>query len=75
MLDRVLGEKSEHRELGKLGDVLKYSNKCAIGHSVVELGISMADLAKKLGLTLSAVSHAVRRGEKEAKQGHLNLQD
>jgi hypothetical protein len=43
--------------------------------SVVELGISMADLAKKLGLTLSAVSYAVRRGEKEAKQGHLNLED
>jgi DNA-binding MarR family transcriptional regulator len=41
----------------------------------VELGISMADLVKRLGLTLSAVSYAVRRGEKKAKQGHLNPED
>jgi DNA-binding MarR family transcriptional regulator len=41
----------------------------------VELGISMADLAKKLEVTLSAVSYAVRRGEKEAKQGHFSLED
>jgi predicted DNA binding protein len=41
----------------------------------VELGISMADLARKLGVTLSAVSYAVRRGEKEAKLGYLNLED
>jgi hypothetical protein len=43
--------------------------------SVVELGISMADLAKKLEVTLSAVSYAVRRGEKAAKQAHFNLED
>ena len=37
--------------------------------SAMELGISMADLAKMLGMTISAVSYAVQRGEKTAKEG------
>jgi DNA-binding MarR family transcriptional regulator len=69
--DQIASRKSTEfdKETKKSGDVLKYSNKCAIafGHSVVELGISMADLAKKLGLTLSAVSYAVRRGERKKR--------
>ncbi|WDN89519.1 hypothetical protein BuS5_02487 [Desulfosarcina sp. BuS5] len=36
--------------------------------SAIELGISMADLAKRFGLTLSAVSYAVKRGEEIAKK-------
>jgi putative transposase len=34
----------------------------------VELGMSMAELARRLGLTLAAVSHAVKRGEKTARE-------
>jgi len=33
----------------------------------VELGMSMAELARRLELTPAAVSHAVRRGEKTAR--------
>jgi REP element-mobilizing transposase RayT len=40
----------------------------------MELGISMADLAKKLGMTISAVSYAVQRGEKTAKEGDYQLE-
>ncbi|MCD6296214.1 MAG: winged helix-turn-helix transcriptional regulator [Deltaproteobacteria bacterium] len=43
--------------------------------SVIELGISMADLAKRLGLTVSAVSYAVKRGEEIAKEGDYLLED
>ena len=43
--------------------------------SAVELGISMADLSKRLGVTLAAVSYAVKRGEKEAKQAGFRLED
>ncbi|MDQ1335860.1 MAG: REP-associated tyrosine transposase [Thermodesulfobacteriota bacterium] len=35
----------------------------------VELEIPMADLARRLNLTLAAVSFAVKRGEKAAKEG------
>jgi len=35
----------------------------------------MADLAKRLGLTLSAVSYAVKRGEEIAKEGDYLLED
>ncbi len=38
-----------------------------------KIGISMADLARKLGLTSAAVSIAVRRGEKAAKEGKHSL--
>jgi hypothetical protein len=41
----------------------------------VKLGISMANLAKRLKLTLGAVSHAVRRGENVAKEGDFSLED
>ena len=43
--------------------------------SVIELGISMADLAKRLGLTVSAVSYAVKRGEEIAKEDDYLLED
>ena len=36
------------------------------------MGMSQVDLARKLGLTPSAVSYAVQRGEKMARE--LNLQ-
>lgn len=41
----------------------------------VELGIPMTDLAKRLGLTLAAVSYAVKRGERVAKEGGYLLED
>jgi len=41
----------------------------------INLGISMAELAKKLNLTPTAVSFAVRRGEKIAKAGNYLLDD
>jgi len=34
----------------------------------VELGMTMAELARRLELTPAAVSHAVRRGEKTARE-------
>ena len=43
--------------------------------SARELGISMADLAKRLDMTLSAVSYAVERGEIEAKESGHQLVD
>ena len=42
--------------------------------SAMELGISMADLAKMLGMTISAVSYAAQRDEKTAKEGGYQLQ-
>ena len=35
----------------------------------------MADLAKKLDMTLAAVSYAVKRGEKAAKEAGYYLDD
>jgi hypothetical protein len=35
----------------------------------------MADLAKRLGMTISAVSYAVERGEIEAKESDYRLVD
>ena len=43
--------------------------------SVAQLGMSLTDVAKRLDLTLSAVGYAVRRGEKESKQGRLNQEN
>jgi len=43
--------------------------------SAIELGISMADLAKRLGITLSAVSYAVKRGEEIVKEDGYLLED
>ena len=40
----------------------------------IELGIPMADLAKRLGMTISAVSYAVHRGEKIAKERKCQLE-
>ena len=41
----------------------------------VELGIPMTDLSKRLDLTLAAVSYAVKRGEKIAKEAGWHLDD
>ena len=41
----------------------------------IELGIPMADLAKRLEMTLAAVSYAVKRGEKIAKEAGFHLDD
>ena len=43
--------------------------------SAMELGISMANLAKKLGMTISAVSYAVQRGEKIAKENGYQVEN
>jgi len=40
---------------------------------VVELGIPMANLAKRLGLTISAVSYAVQRGEQIVREKGFQL--
>jgi len=39
----------------------------------VEIGIPMADLAGKLDMTLAAVSYAVKRGGKIAKEKNCHL--
>lgn len=39
-----------------------------------ELGIPMVALAKRFGMTVSAVSYAVQRGEKIAKEGGYQLE-
>ncbi len=41
--------------------------------SAIELGIPMAELAKKLDMTLAAISYAVRRGEITAKENKYTL--
>ena len=41
----------------------------------IELRISMADLSKRLDMTLAAVSYAVKRGEKIAKEAGCHLDD
>ena len=41
--------------------------------STVELGIYMANLSEKLGITIAAVSYAVKRGEIVAKEGGYQL--
>jgi chromosomal replication initiation ATPase DnaA len=41
----------------------------------IELRIPMADLSKRLDMTLSAVSYAVKRGEKIAKGADFQLDD
>jgi DNA-binding MarR family transcriptional regulator len=41
--------------------------------SAIELGIFLAELAKRLGLTIAAVSCAVKRGGETAKAGDYRL--
>ncbi len=43
--------------------------------AVVELGYSLADLARLLGMTGQGVGYAVRRGERIAKANHYRLID
>ena len=41
--------------------------------AVVELGYSLADLARLLGMTGQGVGYTVRRGERIAKANHIDL--
>ncbi len=43
--------------------------------AVVELGYSLADLARLFGMTGQGVGYAVRRGERIAKANHYRLID
>jgi len=43
--------------------------------AVVELGLSMVDLARRFDITPGAVSYAVQRGERIAKEGDYHLDD
>ena len=61
-------DRGRHRDRVRARDLLCYW--CAN-----ELGIPMADLSRKLELTLAAVSYAVKRGEKIAKEEAFNLDD
>ena len=65
--DYITG-KGRQQDRVKARDLLCYW--CAI-----KLGISMVELAKRLELTIAAVSCAVRRGEKTAKEGNYILED
>ena len=65
--DYITG-KGRQQDRVKARDLLCYW--CAI-----KLGISTAELAKRLELTTTAVSCAVRRGEKTAKDGNYILKD
>jgi hypothetical protein len=42
---------------------------------VSDLGMPMADLARKLHMTLAAISYAVHRGEKMVREGGYQLED
>jgi len=64
--DYITG-KGRQKERVEARDVLCY-------WSVMELGIPMANLAKGLGVTTSAVSYAVQRGEKIVKKKSLKLE-
>ena len=63
--DYITG-RGRQRDRVRARDILCYW--CAI-----ELGIPMADLGKRLDMTLSAVSYAVKRGEKTAKETGYHL--
>ena len=39
------------------------------------MGLSATELSKKLGISQPSVSISVKRGEKIAKNGHLELED
>jgi len=60
--------KGRQRERVRARDLLCY-------WTTIELGIPMVALAKKLGMTLAAVSYAVQRGERIANEGHHSLDD
>ena len=65
--DYITG-KGRQQDRVKARDLLCYW--CAI-----KLGMSMAELAKRLDLTIAAVSCAVRRGEKTVKDDNYILED
>ena len=43
--------------------------------AVREMGMSMADLSRKLGISLSGISQHVNRGETIAREGNFQLPD
>ena len=65
--DYIIG-RGRQRNRVRARDLLCYW--CAI-----ELRIPMADLSKRLDMTLAAVSYAVKRGEKIAKEAGCHLDD
>jgi len=65
--DYIIGKGRQRDRVGA-GDLLCYW--CAI-----ELEMPMADLSRRLNMTLAAVSYAVKRGEIEAKERDWNLDD
>jgi len=65
--DYIVG-KGRQADRVRARDLLCYG--CA-----VELGMTMAELARRLGLTLAAVSQAVRRGEKRARDTGWRLEE
>jgi hypothetical protein len=60
--------KGRQKDRVKARDLLCF--RCA-----VKPGISMTELAKRLDLSLAAVSCAVRRGEKAVKEANYMLED
>ena len=62
-----ISRKGRQRNRVKAMDLLCY-------WCVVELGMPMVDLAREFGITPAAVSSAVQRGEKMAKEGNYLLQ-
>ena len=42
--------------------------------AAIELGVPMVDLARRFDMTPSAVSYALQRGEKIAKEGSYQLE-
>jgi len=64
-LDYITG-RGRQRDRVRARDLLCYW--CAI-----EIGISMADLSRKFDMTLAAVSYAVKRGDKIAKEAGFHL--
>ena len=65
--DYITG-RGRQRDRVRARDILCYW--CAI-----ELGIPMADLAKRLDMTLAAVSYAIKMGEKTAKEAGWHMDD
>jgi hypothetical protein len=59
--------RGNHRDRVQARDLLCY-------WTVVELGMPMVDVARKLNITPSAVSYAVQRGEKMAKERGYQLE-
>jgi putative transposase len=67
MENEYITRRGRHKERVLARDLLCY-------WTVVELGMSMVDVARKCDMTPSAVSYAVQRGEKTAKERGYQLE-